>query len=141
MRKDRQQIEYRCEQPGAAAYFQLFDSTGWNNLYKVQISELSKALENTWYVVCAYDSEQLVGMGRIVSDGVLYAMIYDMIVLPDYQGRGIGSRMLDKLIERCRQAGIRDLQLFSAAGKMSFYDKRGFQERPGNSAGMRFTKS
>lgn len=44
--------------------------------------------------MAAYDGSRLVGFGRVVSDRVLHAMIYDMIVLPGYQGKGIGTMVL-----------------------------------------------
>jgi GNAT superfamily N-acetyltransferase len=86
----------------------------------------------------AYYKQQLIGIGRLVSDGVLYAMIYDMIVDPSFQNRGIGTIILEKLVGRCKARGIRDIQLFSAAGRSSFYAKRGFIKRPANSPGMKY---
>ena len=133
------EIEYHYANTDAQQYLKLFDSTGWNATYKANLSELGKALENSWYVVNAYDAGELVGIGRIVSDGVLYAMIYDLIVMASYQGRGIGTTILSKLIDRCKVAGIRDIQLFSAKGKVRFYSKRGFVERPKDAPGMRFS--
>jgi GNAT superfamily N-acetyltransferase len=40
----------------------------------------------------------LIGMGRCMSDGVLYASIWDMVVLPDYQRQGIGRRIFEELL-------------------------------------------
>ena len=130
----------KIEYHDAQQYLKLFDSTGWNATYKANLLELGKALKNNWFVVTAYDAGELVGMGRIPSDGVLYAMIYDLIVMPSHQGRGIGTTILGKLIDRCKDAGIRDIQLFSAKGKVLFYSKRGFVERPKDSPGMTFSK-
>ena len=69
------------------------------------------------------------GYGRILSDGVMHAMIYDRIVAPDYRGRGIGASILDRLVQECRDAGIYDVRLFCARGKREFYEKRGFVSR------------
>ncbi len=49
----------------------------------------------------------------------------DLIVRPDYQGRGIGSRILQELVERCR-----------ARGKAGFYERHGFAARPADAPGM-----
>jgi len=86
----------------------------------------------------AYDGEQLVGFGRLVSDGILHAMIYELIVLPQYQGQGIGGEILGMLVEKSREAGVRDIQLFSARGKRDFYEKRGFRARPDDAPGMQY---
>jgi N-acetylglutamate synthase-like GNAT family acetyltransferase len=67
-------------------------------------------------------------------------MIYDLIVIPSYRRRGIGSEILRRLIIKCQEAGIREVQLFSAAGKSAFYQKRKFEERPANAPGMRLRK-
>jgi GNAT superfamily N-acetyltransferase len=133
-------IEYLEEKPGSQAYLELFESSGWNAVYEVDKAELSRALEASWYVMSAYDGDKLVGVGRVVSDGVLYAMIYDMIVKPSYQSKGIGTAILEKLIARCRRDQIRDIQLFSAKGKVQFYRERGFVERPEDAPGMRLKR-
>ena len=81
-------------------------------------------------LVAAYDGGRLVGSGRIVSDGVFHALVVDVIVLPEYQGQGIGTAIMRRLVEGARARHIRDLQLFCATGKAAFYEKLGFQPRP-----------
>ena len=127
--------------PDAEQYLQLFETTGWNSAYRADAAELYRSLQHSTYLFAAFDGEILAGVGRVVSDGVLYAMIYDMIVAPSYQGRGIGTEILGRLIEKCRSAGIREIQLFSARGKAPFYRKRGFVERPADGPGMRWAGS
>lgn len=122
--------------PDAGDYFQLFNTTGWNKSYQASQTELQKAIEQSWFIVCAYQDNQLVGVGRVVSDGVLYAMIYDLIVHPDFQKQGIGSRLLNHCLQACEQANIRSIQLFSAKGKVEYYQKRGFVKRPNDAPGM-----
>jgi GNAT superfamily N-acetyltransferase len=133
-------IEYRPEIPDQQQFVALFETTGWNQNYQATPQEFSHMLEHTWYMLAAYDGEQLVGFGRVVSDLVLHAMIYDMIVLPAYQGQGIGGEILDRLVEKCLQHGIRDIQLFCARGKRSFYEKRGFVARPEEGPGMQYRR-
>ncbi|NNL42277.1 MAG: GNAT family N-acetyltransferase [Desulfobacterales bacterium] len=133
-------IEYTEELPTAAEYKDLFDTTGWNQGYRASTDDLCKALRLSWYILCAYDSGRLVGFGRVVSDGVLYAMIYDLIVTPSHQGKGIGSKILHRIIDRCQEACIREVQLFSATGRSEFYQKRGFEVRAPDAPGMRLRK-
>ncbi|MBU0754636.1 MAG: GNAT family N-acetyltransferase, partial [Planctomycetes bacterium] len=99
-------------------------------------AELRKALLHSWHRIAAYEGDELVGVGRLVSDGVLYAVIFDMIVTPRLKGRGIGSEMVRRLKTHCRKNGIRDLLLFSAKGTKAFYEKHGFQARPEDAPGM-----
>jgi len=133
-------IEFRSEIPDNNQFWRLFESTGWNENYHLAPGELIFALHSSWYLFGAYDGERLVGFGRLVSDGVLHAMIYELIVLPDYQWRGIAGEILERLIKCCQDAGIRDIQLFCAKGKRSFYEKRGFVVRPIDAPGMQYVR-
>jgi GNAT superfamily N-acetyltransferase len=129
-------IEYRNEIPLEEGYARLFKTTGWNQLYQASPAELLAALNHSWYVVAAYDGDVLIGFGRVVSDQVIHAMIYDMIVHPEYQNCGIGGEILERLVRRCQEAGLRDVQLFCALGKQRFYEKHGFVARSGDAPGM-----
>jgi predicted GNAT family N-acyltransferase len=88
------------------------------------------------HLVSAFDSEQMVGLGRIISDGQLYALIVDVIVLPAYRGQGIGTTIMKQLLEHCRSSEIRDVKLFAARGKSAFYQLFGFLERSPEAPGM-----
>lgn len=133
-------ITYTDTRPDSKAYHALFETTGWNSTYLVNAADLERALGHSHFIVAAYEETKLVGVGRVVSDGVLYAMIYDMIVAPSHQGQGIGTMILSRLIDKCHAAGIREIQLFSAKGKTLFYQKRGFIKRPADAPGMRLEK-
>jgi len=126
--------------PEASAYSKLFESTGWNQMYRANEKDLNIALSNSWYTISAYNTEsELIGFGRVVSAGILYAFICDMIVAPEYQGQGIGGEILQRLIQKCKDERIRVLWLFAASGKSGFYTKYGFKERPQNAPGMQLT--
>lgn len=127
--------------PERNEYFSLFLTTGWNKDYQASPVELQKANKSSWFAVSAYDSDKLVGFGRVVTDFVLHAMIFDMIVLPDYQGRGIGTMIMETLVKKCKDQGIRDIQLFCAKGKRAFYEKNGFEARAEDAPGMQLRKS
>ena len=129
-------IELREQVPDKDEYFSLFNTTGWNKEYKASPDDLERANQNSWLVVSAYDGSKLVGFGRVVTDFVLHAMIFDMIILPDYQGQGIGTMILGRLVDRCLEQGIRDIQLFCAEGMRVFYEKNGFEARAVNAPGM-----
>ncbi len=133
-------IEFRSEIPDSDQFWRLFESTGWNENYHLRPEEWMCALRSRWYILGAYDGEQLVGFGRLVSDGVLQAMIYELIVLPTYQGQGIGGRILERLVEKCRESGVRDIQLFCARGKREFYERCGFMVRPEDAPGMQYVR-
>jgi ribosomal protein S18 acetylase RimI-like enzyme len=122
--------------PNLEDFFTLFESTGWNEEYGLDLTDLYLAIGSSWRIVTVYDDEKLVGFGRVISDGILHALITEMIVLPEYQGRGIGKEILKMLTDVCAAEKIRDIQLFSAKGKSGFYEKYGFTRRPENAPGM-----
>ncbi|MBN1949493.1 MAG: GNAT family N-acetyltransferase [Candidatus Cloacimonetes bacterium] len=134
-------ITYSHQLPPISAYFDLFSTTGWNRDYQSTARDLETALQHSQFLVCAYQEGRLIGFGRIVDDGVLHAMVYDLIAHPDFQKRGIGSNILEKLLAYCLQKNIRDIQLFAAADRMEFYKKHGFQPRPDNAPGMELIKN
>jgi GNAT superfamily N-acetyltransferase len=132
----RMKIKYIHDIPDITKYYELFLTTGWNNEYNFTIKELQKAIKNSWYSISAYAEKDLVGFGRIISDGIHHALIVDVIVRPDYQGIGVGRKILETLITKCKKNKIRDIQLFAASGKYEFYRKLGFSPRPFSAPGM-----
>ncbi len=134
-------VEYKTELPDIHQYFQLFESTGWNEEYKLSKEKLYSSLSKSYSTISAYEGEKLIGFGRILSDGILHAMIYEMIVYPEYQGKGIGAKILDLLVQKCQDDKIRDIQLFCAKGKRGFYEKYGFSARPEDAPGMDYKKN
>ena len=133
-------LQFKSGPSSQEQFFALFLTTGWNVDYHLQPEDLAKALQASWTMIGVYDGQHLVGFGRVVSDTVMHAMIYDLIVLPEYQGQGIGGKILERLIEKCRETGVRDIQLFCARGKRSFYEKRDFVVRPDDAPGMQYVR-
>ncbi|MGI2328615.1 GNAT family N-acetyltransferase [Planococcus sp. YIM B11945] len=129
-------IRYENQLPNKYAFHDLFETTGWNVKYAFTPDDLFKAISHSYFMVCAYEGENLVGYGRVISDGVYQTFIGDMIIHPDFQQKGIGSRILTELIEKCQKDGMKWIQLTSAKGKMGFYQKFGFEARPDDAAGM-----
>ncbi|WP_329610136.1 GNAT family N-acetyltransferase [Pseudalkalibacillus berkeleyi] len=58
------------------------------------------------------------------------------MVLPDYQGKGIGTKIMKFILKKCRNHKIRMVVLMSAKGKAEFYRRLGFKERDLNAPGM-----
>jgi ribosomal protein S18 acetylase RimI-like enzyme len=54
---------------------------------------------NSTLVISAWDGERLVGAVRVLSDTMFRSSIYDLLVLPEYQSRGIGSELVKRCIE------------------------------------------
>lgn len=129
-------IQYIKELPDKTAFHELYETTGWNRKYAFTEDDLAKALHNSYFLICAYHNGKLVGFGRLISDGIYQTFIGDMIVHPNFQKKGIGREILTGLIAKCRTDGMKWIQLTSAKGKMEFYRKFGFEERPTDAPGM-----
>jgi GNAT superfamily N-acetyltransferase len=80
-------------------------------------------------VVCSlWHGERLVGFGRIVEDGVM-SMMYDIAVHPDLQRQGLGSKIMQALIDQVKDKGYVSIGLFAwdkNPGNIPFYEKFGF---------------
>lgn len=87
--------------------------------------EIELAFRNSLLKVFAFDGNKLMGAGRALSDGVWRAAIYDVAVLPDYQNKGIGNKIIWHLIEN---AGVDVIMLYAAPGKEAFYERFGFRK-------------
>ncbi len=133
-------VAYRREIPDVEAFARLLDGTGWFSDDPPSRSELAAALASSWTAVGAYAGSRLVGTGRVVADGVLHALIVDVIVEPEWQGRGVGRGIMERLVAACEAAGIRDVQLFCATGKRGFYERLGFRARSDEAPGMELVR-
>lgn len=129
--------DLRDEAPTPEAFKALYATTGWGSGDR-PLTDFETALSGSWASVAVHAGGQLVGFGRVISDGCLHAYVNEMIVHPEWQGRGIGQALLHRLLARCAAAGIRDIQLFAARGKRAFYERQGFAARPGDAPGMQF---
>jgi GNAT superfamily N-acetyltransferase len=87
------------------------------------------AVEETDLLVQAWDGSRLVGTARVITDGAYYATIWDVIVDPEYQGRGIGRALMQRAVEPFLGRGFSFIALFAAEGKESFYEDLGFRPR------------
>ncbi len=129
-------IEYRAELPTADEFERLFRSSGWTEALQVPADRLAATLPHAWYAVCARRGDQVVGTGLVLSDGALHALIVNVIVMPELRGHGIGTEIMKRLVARCQEAGLLQVQLFSARGKRGFYERLGFVARPEDGPGM-----
>jgi len=112
--------------------------TKWNDEYRFDKDELERSNHESWYAVSVYKDDELVGFGRVLSDGIYHALIADLIVSTKYQNQGIGSRVLKMLLDKCLAHNIRDIQLFAAKEKYAFYEKYNFKKRPNDAPGMQY---
>lgn len=114
----------------------LYNSVGWGTIDTLVIKE---ALSNTLYSVTLYDGDKLIGFGRIIGDKTMFLYIQDVMVIPSYQGKKIGTEIMNKLLEKVMEykkvnPSIRTY-LGASLGKENFYKRFGFATRKDASLG------
>ena len=123
-------MEYRENCLTYQEYISLRNSVGWNNFAEEQVS---KSISNSLYNITVMDDGKTIAMGRLIGDGIYY-LIVDIVVRPEFQGKGIGSKIIDLLLAyidaKTPIEGRSNVQLISEPGKEAFYIKRGFKRIP-----------
>ena len=120
-------------------YNELRLSVDWKPLTPGQAE---RGLAHTAFLVAARDGARIVGMGRMLFDFGYTAYLGDVIICPEYQGKGIGTeivtRLKDKVMETAEEGDRIMFILGAAKGKEGFYEKFGFKVRPNdfNGCGM-----
>lgn len=85
--------------PSRESLVDLYMSVGWV-AYAKDPERLETAVRNSTYVACLYDHNELVGIARGLSDDVSIFYLQDIIVRPDFQGKGHGRELLERIVER-----------------------------------------
>ena len=94
--------------------------------------------DDLFNVVVLLDGETPVACARVIGDGVLTFLIQDVLVVPKFQRRGIGSKIMEIVLghlEGAAQPGA-FIGLMSAPGTEAFFAKHGFAARPDDAPGM-----
>lgn len=91
------------------------------------IEDLEIAINNSAPVVTVWDGEKLIGFSRATSDGVYRATIWDVIIHPDYQGQGLGSRLVKVILSHPQIKRVERVYLMTTH-QQKFYERIGFRE-------------
>ena len=114
-------MKYKTDDRGLdAAVFLAFAKQIWPGDY--DLDKTRTALSRTINIT-AYDGQKLVGCLRILSDGCYFGTITELLVLPEYQGQGIGSRL-----RLAREVTPTMLYFGAQPGVEGFYEKNGCQK-------------
>ena len=118
-------------------FLEVIESVGFKTYSKDQVE---KALNNTMYMVKAIVDGKIAGIGRVVGDYSVVCCLSDICVKPEYQGKGIGLKIVTKLKEMIED-GVKEgekiqIELTPTAGNEPFYQKAGFKYKPDKITGM-----
>ncbi len=121
---------YEADTLDTATYAALRQSVGWTGFPS---AHTEAALRRSLRTLTVRADGEAVAMGRLTGDG-LYCLLCDIVVAPSWQGRGIGSevvrRLLDYALEQTPPGGRTSVQLIAEPGKEGFYTRLGFRTLP-----------
>ncbi len=103
----------------------LYKGVGWIN-YTDNPERLKNGYRNSLYILGAYEGDKLVGIIRTVGDGVTIVFIQDLLVLPEYQHKGIGTMLIKAIIEKYKSVYQMELVTDNTEKTIAFYQTVGF---------------
>lgn len=111
----------------------LYKDAGWWEQSFGQGEFIPPMLKGSAVALGAFEGEELIGMGRAISDGVSDAYIQDVVVLKKYRGHGIGKKIVEEIVKRLEKRGIDWIGLISTPGSEGFYQTMDFEVMPKHS--------
>ena len=132
-------VSVELSPPSAEVFVAFRTVCGWGDI-SVGVSEA--ALRSSIVNVTCQSESGLIGMGRVVGDGVLYFYLQDIIVLPEWRGQGIGRLIIEALLTEAKKIAPEGAThgLMAAHDKEAFYENFRFEQRPTNRLGAGLTQ-
>jgi ribosomal protein S18 acetylase RimI-like enzyme len=112
-----------CKDFDPALLVRLYDYASWAKARTVD--GISDMLAHTDLAISVWDGTHLIGFGRVLTDYVYRASIWDVIVDPKYQGQDIGTQIMDKILHHPSLTRV-ELFWLCTRNKQTFYEKLGF---------------
>ena len=103
------------------------DAGWWRETFDADTSFIEKIAANSFCFVGAFLDGRMIGMGRALSDGSSDAYIQDVTVLKEFRGKGIGKKIILKLLEFLQSKGVDWIGMVGEPGTEEFYKPLGFK--------------
>jgi GNAT superfamily N-acetyltransferase len=123
----------RADRVTPAEYRTMLAAVGWRPVAQTD-ADLEAALAISWNVTARTPDGALVGLARVLDDGLLYASVWDLLVVPERQRRGIGRLLLSVVLEQT--VGRRLVSLIATPAGEALYRSAGFAETDGRSTAL-----
>lgn len=104
----------------------LYESAGWLD-YTEDLEKLEEAFKNSLKIISAWHEEKLIGLIRVVGDGLTIIYIQDIVVLPEYQGNGIGRGLIYSVLDEYKDVKQKILISEDKDSSIEFYKNIGFK--------------
>lgn len=113
-----------CQTYNEQEIIDLYQSVGWTN-YTSCPEMLEEAYKNSLCILGAFEKEKLVGVVRVVGDGISIVFVQDILVLPKYQRQGVGSALMRAVLEKYASVYQVELLTDSTEKSKAFYSSVG----------------
>ena len=109
-------------------FIRLYREAGWwKHRYYKDLSFIGRVVRRSFCFMGAFYKGKMIGMGRSISDGISDAYIQDVIILKGFRGKGLGKKIIKKIIEYLLSKGIDWIGTIAEPGTKKFYSKFGFK--------------
>jgi ribosomal protein S18 acetylase RimI-like enzyme len=102
-----------------------------------QVEEMLK--QSLVFALVREPSNDLAAFARVLTDGVFKALIFDVIVAPAFRGRGLGDRLMQRIVNDPRLSKVRHLELYCLPDLVPFYERTNFSPKVAGVTLMRRT--
>jgi GNAT superfamily N-acetyltransferase len=130
--------ELREAAPTVDRFLELRDVAGMAERSREAVE---RGLPNSLYAVTVVETDEVVGMARVVGDGGAVFHICDMVVHPDHQRQGLGSRLMDAVMAWITESAPPNAYVNLMADVDGFYEQWGFEPTAPASKGMYYRAS
>lgn len=132
--KTNQAFSVKNVPPEAKDFVALRKQVGWGD-FDINLADAS--LKKSLFHVTLYCNDKLIGMGRVVGDGIMYFYVQDIAITPKYQGCGLGQQIMQQIesyLTATAHSGA-TIALLAVKGKEGFYQQFGYINRPNEALG------
>lgn len=112
--------------PDIESIMELYTDAGWT-AYTKNKDKLYRAVNNSLDLLTVWDDKKLIGLLRTVGDGETIIYIQDLLVLKQFQGNGIGRKLIDKIMQEYSDVRQKILLTDSTEKTELFYQTVGFE--------------
>ncbi len=117
----------RPEPRQAEGILRIYQNEGWWGDGPADLELIHRIVSGSHCFLLVTEDDAVIGMGRALSDGVSDAYIQDVAVLPSWRGQGVGSGIIQRVVDRLHGDGLSWIGLIAERRSSSFYRRTGFE--------------